>query len=120
MTQVLVYRQLSDKPVAIGRKNKRNIEGYGVIDGLLHAVANAVVVVLGLNDGDRDIGLVIKDVISALRLPARYQFSADDDASFGKSDFLPNLHHPVPPRAFDGGADELGADVAFAKVLLVD
>jgi hypothetical protein len=110
---------VEDKPVAIGRKNKRNIEGYGVVEGLLHAVANAVVVVLGLNDGDRDIGLVIKDVIGALRLPACDQFSADDDTPFGKSDFLADLHHPVPARALDGGTDELGADIAFAEVFLV-
>src|ERR1700680_4579525 len=64
---------VEDEAVAIGRKNKRNIEGYGIVQGLLHAVADAVVVVLGLDDGDRDVGLVIKDVIGALGLPAGYQ-----------------------------------------------
>ena len=38
---------------------------------------------------------------------------------FGKSDFLADLHHPVPARALDGGTDELGADVAFAEIFLV-
>jgi hypothetical protein len=50
---------VEDKPVAIRRKNQRNIEGYGIIEGLLHAIAYAMVVVLGLDDGDRDVGLVI-------------------------------------------------------------
>ena len=78
-----------------------------------------MVVVLGLDDGDRDVGLVIKDVIGALGLPAGYQLSAHDDAAFGKSDFLADLHHPVPARALDGGTDEFGADVAFAQVPLI-
>ena len=91
-----------------------NVGGCGIVDGLLHAVADVVVVVLGLNDGDRDVGLVIKDVVSALGLAAGDEFSADDDASLGKSDFLADLRHPVPARALDGRADELGADVAFA------
>ena len=56
----------------------------------------------------------------ALGLPARDQFSADDNSPFGKSEFLADLHHPVPARALDGWADELGADVAFAKIFPVD
>jgi len=110
---------VKDKPVAVGGKNERNIEGYGIIEGLLHAVADAVVVVLGFDDGDRDVWFVIKDIIGALGLPAGNEFSADDDAPFGKSDFLADLHHPVPARALDGGTDEFGADVAFAQVSLV-
>ena len=34
-------------------------------------------------------------------------------------DFLADLHHSVPTRAFYGQADELGADVALAEVFLV-
>jgi hypothetical protein len=30
------------------------------------------------------------------------------------------IWHPVPTRAFYGGAYELGADIAFAKIFLVD
>ena len=85
----------------------------------MHAVADAVVVVLGLDDGDRDVWLVIKDIIGALGLPAGNEFSADDDAPFGKSDLLADLHHPVPARALDGGTDEFGTDVAFAEVFPV-
>jgi len=94
---------VKDKPVAIGRKYEWNIEGYGIIQGLLHAVTDAVVVVLGLDHGDRDIGLVIKDVIGALRLPARDQFSADADAPFGKSDFLADCIIPSQPARLTAG-----------------
>jgi hypothetical protein len=78
-----------------------------------------VVIVLRLNDGNRDIGLVIKDVIGALGFAARDELAADDDASFGEVDLLSNLHHPIPARAFYCGAGELGTDIALAEVLLV-
>lgn len=41
------------------------------------------------------------------------------DAAHGEGHFLPNLQHSVPAHALDGGADELGTDVALTKVLLV-
>ena len=58
-----------------------------------------MVVVLGLDDGDRIIGLVIEDVICALGLAAGDELSSDDDASLGKVDLLAHLHHPVPACA---------------------
>ena len=39
--------------------------------------------------------------------------------SVGEIDLLADLHHPVPAGAFDGGADELGADIALAEIFLV-
>jgi hypothetical protein len=45
------------------------LEGDGIVEGLLHSIADAVVVVLGFHDGDRNIGLVIKDVVGTLGLP---------------------------------------------------
>ena len=110
---------MKDKAVAVGREHKRDVEGHGIVEGLLHSVADAVVVVLGLDDGDRNIGLVIKDVIGALGFAARDELSPDNDASLGEIDLLADLHHPVPARAFHCGADELGADVALAEVFLV-
>ena len=110
---------VEDKAVAVGGEHKRDIEGHGVVEGLLHAITDAVVVVLGLDDGDRDVGLVIKDVIGALGFAAGDELATDDDASLGKGDLLADLHHPVPARAFDRGAYELGADIALAEVLLI-
>jgi len=54
--------------VAIAGEDEGDIEGVGVFEGLLGAVANAVVVVLGLDNGEGDVGLVIKDVVGALVL----------------------------------------------------
>ena len=86
---------------------------------MLHPVADAMVVVLRLDDGYWNIGLVIKDVIGALGFATGDELSPDDDASLGKGDLLADLHHPVPARAFHSGANELGADVALAEVFFV-
>jgi len=110
---------MENKAVAVGREHERDIEGHSIIEGLLHSGADAMVIVLGLNDGDGNIGLVIKDIICALGLASGNELTSDDDAPFGEVDLLSNLHHPVPARAFDGGADELGTDIAFAEVFLV-
>ena len=58
-----------------------------------------MVVVLGLDEGDGDVGLVIKDVVGALRLAAGDQLAADDDPALGEADLLANLRHahPSPP-----------------------
>jgi hypothetical protein len=82
-------------------------------------LADAVIVVLRLDDGDRDIGFVIKDVIGALGFATGNELPPDDDTSLGEGDLLTDLHHPVPACAFYSRADELGADIAFAEVFLV-
>src|ERR1700731_3300994 len=110
---------MKDKAVAVGGKHQRNIERLRVIKGLLPPVANAVIVVLCLDDGYRNVGFVIKDVIGALRLTTGDQLSADDNAPLGEGDLLADLHHPVLARAFHGGAYELGADIALAEVCFV-
>ena len=71
------------------------------------------------SDGNRNIRLVIKDVIGALRFAAGNKLAAHNNAAFGEGDLLANLHHPVPTSALDGGADKLGTDVALAEVFLV-
>ena len=85
---------------------------------LLHPVADAVIVVLCFDDGYRNVGLVIQDVIGALGFATGNELSADDDAPLGEGNLLAELHHPVPARAFHGGAYELGADIALAEVFL--
>ena len=47
--------------VAVGAVGERNVEDLGVFKRLLHAGADGVVVVLGLDDGDRDVRLVVEE-----------------------------------------------------------
>jgi hypothetical protein len=42
-----------DKTIAVRREHKGNIEGHGVVEGLLHSVADAVVIVLRDNASSR-------------------------------------------------------------------
>src|SRR5438105_4803980 len=106
---------MKHKAVAIGREHEGNVESDGIVESLLHPVADAVIVVLRLDDSDRDIGLVIKDVIGAFGFATSNELPPDDDTSLGEGDLLTDLHHPVPACAFYRRADELGADIAFAE-----
>ena len=112
-------RSWNRKASPFDEKTKGNIEGAGVFERLLHAVADGVVVVLGLDQGDGDVRLVVEDVVGALGLAARDQLAANNDPAFGKADLLANLRLNVPARLHDGRGDELRADVAFAEVFLV-
>lgn len=110
---------MKNESVTVGGKYKRDIERRRVIEGLLHSVAYTVVVVFCFDDSYWNIGLVIKDVVGAFGFAASDELAAHDDAAFGEGYLLANLNHPVPARVLDGGAYELGTDVALAEVFLV-
>ena len=61
---------MEDEAVAVGGKHEGDVEGLGVAQSLLHAVAHGVGVVLGFDQGDGDVGLVMEDVIGPLALSA--------------------------------------------------
>ena len=100
-------------------KDEGDVERFGVVERLLHAVADAVVVVLGLDDREGNVGLVIEDVVGSLGFAACDQLAADDDAALGEADLLADLVHFVPAGAAKGRRDELGADVAFGEGVFV-
>ena len=110
---------MEDEAVAVGGEDEGDIEGCGVIEAPAACRRRRVVVVLGLDEGDRDVGLVVEDVVGAFGLAAGDQLAADDDPALGEADLLANLGHLIPARLLDGRGDELGADVAFAEELLV-
>jgi hypothetical protein len=72
-----------------------------------------------LDDRDRDIGLVIEDVVNALTGSALRHPAANHDAAVRDVDLLAELRLHVPSGALDRGRDELRADVALRKGLLV-
>ena len=106
---------MEHEPVAVGREHERNVERCSVFEPLLHPFANAVSVVLGLDDRDRDVGLVVEDEVRLLALAARDELPTHDDPSGGEVNFLANLQQLVPACLFYGGQDELRADVAFCE-----
>ncbi len=47
-----------EEGIAVGAVSEGNVEDLCVLEGLLHAIAYSMLVVLGLHDGQRDIRLV--------------------------------------------------------------
>ena len=108
-----------DEGVAVGGVDERDVEGLGVVQRLLHPGTHRVGVGLGLDDREREVGLVEQDVVRPLLLPPLVDRPALDDPSVRERDLLTHLPHPVPPGALDGRGDKLGADVALGELSLV-
>src|ERR1700730_6588610 len=105
--------------IAVRRKHEGNLEGRCVIEGLLHAIADAVVIVLGLDDRDRDVRLVVENEVGLLGFATADKLAANDDAAFGEIDLLADLQQIVPAGALKRGQDEFRADIAFGEPPLV-
>ncbi|MNR25485.1 hypothetical protein D3C85_1426390 [compost metagenome] len=95
------------------------VQRIGIAQRLLHAGTDRVLVVLGLDDGQGHVGLVVEDVVGAPGLATAMQLAAHDDAALGEADFLAHLFVMVPAGLEDGRGNELGADVPFGERFLV-
>lgn len=78
-----------------------------------------VLVVLGLDDRNRNVRLVIENVIGAFGLAASVQLATDDDATFGEGDLFADLGVQVPAGSDDGWCDVFAANVALCQLLLI-
>ena len=73
-----------DDAVAVGRVGELEAEDLGVVLGLLEALARRLVLGLGLDHGDGDVGGVAEDVVGALAGATACLLAGDDDASVGE------------------------------------
>jgi len=105
--------------VAIAAEDKGNVEGFGIAEGLLHSRAYGVVVVLGFDDREGDVGLVIENVIDALLRASSVDFSSHIDSTISETNLFANLGVEVPARCHEAGRDELRAYVAFTEGFFV-
>ena len=110
---------MHQKTVAIRAEYERDVEHFRIMQSLLHAIAKVVFVVLGFDDGNRDIGLVVQNVIGALGLTARVQLAAHDDTPFGEGDFFADLGVQIPTGLNDGWCDVFAANISLGQVLLI-
>ena len=90
--------------------------GIGVSERLRHACTHHMAIILGLDQGDGDIGLEVENVISAFGLAPRMDLAAHDDAALGEGDLFANLGVQIPAGPEKGGRDEFGADVPFREL----
>ena len=78
-------------------------------------------IVLRFYDGQRDISLVIKNVIRAFLFTTSVELSLDYNSTFCERQFFPDLRISIPSCCLDdSGSDVLCADIALSKVLFVE
>ena len=108
--------------VAVGAVHEGDIQHFGAIQRLLHAVADGVIIVLRLDEGQGDVGLVIEDVVGPAGDATPHRFTANHDPALGEIDLLAHLRHEVPlvpVRPDQSGRDELGPNVRLGQCLLI-
>ena len=112
---------MKHKAIAIGGKHKGNVQGSGVVEGLLHAVTDSAGVLLGFDERDAEVGFVfvMQDVVDPFALASTDQLAAHVDLPLGEWVLLADLRHEVPPGTAQGRRDDLGANVALAQPLFV-
>ncbi len=86
------------KAVAITAIDRWNIENIGIPDGLLNSGLDGMAIIFRFNNCDRNIGLIIQNIVRPLLLAPAGQIAFDIDFSFRKGDFLPHLRFNIPAR----------------------
>ena len=108
------------KGVAVGAEGAGHIEDRGVVQRLLQTESDGVIVVLGLDDGDRNAEFLVKNVVGELLLllvPAR-DITAHHDGAGGQRHLAADLGHRVPSRLLDARRNIEIADVGLAEIAL--
>src|SRR3546814_3482122 len=94
---------MEQEAVAVAGEHEGHVERFGIVERLLHAGADAVFVVLGLDDRQPQVGLAIQDEVGAPRLAAAVELAADDHPTLGEADFFADLVLDVPASRLDSG-----------------
>ena len=102
---------VEDEAGPVAREDERDVEGLGVVEGLLHPAADRLVRTLGLDDREGKVGLVGQQVVRALPGAALGRLAANRDPACRERVLAPDLCRRVPPSPDNGRRDELIADV---------
>ena len=103
--------------VAIRAVHKRNVQHFSIFDGLLHPGSDAVSVILRLDDSQRNIGLVVKQIVCALSLSSGRDISADNNTTVCEIVLHADLLLLVPTSALNGRGNELKFDVLLSHFM---
>jgi len=85
----------------------------------LHAVAETVVVVLGLDDRERLIPAIAQKIVDAPLTAPSMESAAHDNPAGGIRHLLPYLGLDIPAGLFQGRGDVFGADVPLAQGVFI-
>ena len=122
-SQRMFHRAIFDRPVmlhetiAVGGIDERHVQHLGVCQDLIHAHADAVVVIFGFDDGEGHIGLVIEEIVNPFAVGAAHRHrAAHDDPAGIEGYFFANLTG-LPACVLDRGRNVAGADFLFGELL---
>ena len=102
--------------MAVRRVGELQPQDFGVVLGLLQAVAGRLVGGLGLDDGEGEIARVAQEVVDALRRLADEALADGNDAPVGDGALLGDgMGFVVPACGLELGDDVLSAGVGFGE-----
>ena len=110
---------MEQEAVTVAAKHERGVESIAVGESLLHAVAKAVVIVLGFDDGYRHVLLVAQNVIRAPPFAPSMQPATHNDAARSERNLFAHLAVHVPASLLQSWINELTADVPLCELFLV-
>jgi hypothetical protein len=77
-----------------------------------------VIVVLCLDNSNRNVGFIIEDIVSSPGFSPAHGISLDKNPALGNIHFFPDLRM-IPAGPEECGSDEPGADVPFAQTSFI-
>ena len=84
------------KAIAVGTEHKGHLKHLSITQSLLHAIADGVGIVFGLDDGKGDIWLIEQHIISPLMLSAGVQLATNYDPPLGQWELFTDLGDNIP------------------------
>ena len=89
---------MEQEPVTIGTEHKRDIHHLCIGEGLLHPGTYDMIIVLCLDNGNRKIGFIVKDIVRPSRLGPAHGVTVHKDPAIRDIDLFPDLVMMVPVR----------------------
>src|SRR6056297_3508248 len=104
---------MEQKPITVRREGKWDPQHLSIGKSLLHPIADRVLVVLGLNDRNWNVGLDVKHVVSALLFAACNHLTTDNYPAICECFLLSDLCLQIPSGLQDRWRDELATYISF-------